>query len=159
MKYYPTAYKHNTNYSNVQSLTGVDLHQSYEVVLGARRGRVSSIDLTTRIFVLEKPPYKVGDVIVGTLPELIGLFPSRVTLNQYTRHAALKGSVQATPEPQENVVIEDSLQPNLEPDNSSQKSYVYRGISIDFKPVVNGVVFASIEEAEKAIDIALQLKL
>lgn len=159
MKYFPTTYQHNTNYSNVQSLTGVDLHQSYEVVLGARRGRVSSVDLSARIFVLKKPPYKVGDVIVGTLPELIGLFPSRVSLNQYTRRAALKGSVQTTPEPQEDVVIEDSLQSIPEPNSSIQKSYTYRGISVDFKPVVNGVVFSSIEEAEKAIDIALQLKL
>lgn len=159
MKYYPTIYKHTANYYSPAQLEGVNLHQDYEVTT-VQKGRISNLKVTSRIFIAERPPYKVGDVVVGNLTELSGLFGSRLTLNQYTRYAIRKDAVapvSTVSKPTEDLIeITDSLNPVIQ---SLQSCSTYKGVDIVFKPVVNNVIFESVEEAEKAIDIALALKL
>lgn len=159
MKYFPTKYNHTQNYPNESSLKGVDLHHKYEPI-PAPKGRREIKGLISRIFIASKNPYNVGDVLIGTITEFIALFGTKANLNMYTRLADVKGAKKPSPvlieiEEEPEGIIEDSLK---YPENKIPL-IMYKGVSIEFKPVVNGVLFSSVDEAEKAIDMALQLKL
>lgn len=163
MKYYPTNIQHTTNYTTNSQLEGVDLHQNYCVTHGGRP-TANPDAITTKIFVYEKPPYKVGDVLVGTYKEIVNIFSSRLNMNHHTRNAALKGSVENKTtlevKPEEELIeIKDSLTITESDQKSDVDRITYKGVDILFKPVVNGVVFSNTDEAKTAIDLALRLNL
>lgn len=161
MKYYPTQYQHTENFTNDASIQDVDLHHKYEPI-SSPKGRKNIAGVMPRVFIASRSPYKTGDVLTGTMDEFIALFGSRSNLNIYTRLAALKNRVKTDMLPEVEKVeeeVEGVIEDSLQTEPLSTDSLSYKGVRIDFKPVVNGVVFSSVEEAEKAIDMALQLKL
>lgn len=150
MKYIPTNYKTLGRYLSTKDLAGVDLHQDY--LLGEpRRGRCLKTSHITRLFVSPYKHYNVGDVLQGTHEELVAELSSRSTLNHYTRSAVLK--------PQSEIVVQKTSTPLVETSRVSLTETEYKGVKITVKPIVNGVLFETLDDAKKAIDVALALKL
>lgn len=120
-------------------------------------------DVLTRMVITKHPSHpelQVGDVLQGTRKEFHLLFGDESLLvNRYCSSAvpttqAVGIEIDVT---SSKVIFIDSSKNLEDEDEEKGTPYMYRGIHMQVKVVVNGVEFNSIKEAKDAIDLSKKL--